>query len=483
MIKPVLLHLVLLLLLSEPWWQTLAAVSVHTTTLIHCGNLVDPDSNRRELENEAGDREGAVREGRQLLLNQRFLPADFHQSTFDELWRDWPEPLRTQAHSASAEERLALAFTRYGFTPRTDEPTKPLQFVVDEQGYWAMSCFACHGGKVAGTTIEGLPNSHIALETLYEDLRATKRRLKIPLNQMDIGALAVPMGTSRGTTNAVVFGIALMAYRDKDLNFLPFRLPRPTIIHHDMDTPAWWNVSKRNRLYIDGFVEKDPRALIPFVMDQRTRGKTLRGWESEFEKIYQYIESLTPPRYPYEIDEALAAKGQHLFAQNCAECHGTYDEHPTYPGRIVEIDVVGTDRVRLDALTEQDRLAYHESWYARYGESETTISPTGYQAPPLDGIWATAPYFHNGSVPTLRQVIVPGERPLIWKRSEHGYDTKRVGLEFESFTEIPNDASRPDLIREYFDTTRRGKSSSGHDFGAHLSESDVTALLEYLKSL
>ena len=53
--------------------------------------------------------ENVVQEGRDLLLDYAFLPRDFHQSTFDELWKDWPEPLRSQAEQASAAERRKMA--------------------------------------------------------------------------------------------------------------------------------------------------------------------------------------------------------------------------------------------------------------------------------------------------------------------------------------------------------------------------------------
>ena len=63
--------------------------------------------------------------------------------------------------------------------------------------------------------------------------------------------------------------------------------------------------------------------------------------------------------------------------------------------------------------------------------------PGGYVPPPLDGIWASAPYFHNGSVPTVWHVLHPDERPKVWLRSEDGYDFKSVGLEFEIFETLP----------------------------------------------
>ena len=114
-------------------------------------------------------------------------------------------------------------------------------------------------------------------------------------------------------------------------------------------------------------------------------------------------------------------------------------------------------------------------------------SPTGYVAPPLDGIWASAPYFHNGSVPTLWHVLHPGDRPVVWKRTATGYDRARVGLEVEEMEAMPVAAGGKKLAsaerRRHFDTTRPGKSGKGHDFPDVLDESEKAAVLEYLKTL
>ena len=428
------------------------------------------------------DKRESIARGRDLILNYRFLPRDFHQETFDDTWQDWPEPLRSQAEKLPPDQRRLMAFDRYGFTPRSDDPTKSMQFTVDDDGWWAMNCFTCHGGTIDGKMIEGLPNTRIALETLYSDMRKTKLRRGEKFSQMDIGSISVPMGTSNGTSNAVVFGIGLMTFRDKDLNLkIPFRLH--PIIHHDMDAPAWWNVSKRDRLYVDGFVEKNHRALVPFVMDQFNSGETMRGWEDEFKHVFAFIESLEPPKYPHPIDQELAKQGAELFSKHCASCHGNYGKKRAYPNRVVPLKKIGTDPVRLRALTDYDRRIYHNSWFASYGADETVIDPKGYLAPPLDGIWASAPYFHNGSVPTIEEVLNSSSRPDVWIREDSRYDQQRVGLSVKRIESIPKTVERADEKRNYFDTNRRGKSNSGHTFGDKLSKGQRDAVLEYLKTL
>src|SRR5262245_16769801 len=77
--------------------------------------------------------EASARRGYEFLVNKAYLPADFDQETFDAAWKYWPEPLRSEAAKLSPDERRKMAFERYGLTPRPDDPTKPLQYVVDSQ--------------------------------------------------------------------------------------------------------------------------------------------------------------------------------------------------------------------------------------------------------------------------------------------------------------------------------------------------------------
>src|SRR5947208_476911 len=85
----------------------------------------------------------AVERGYRFLVEKAYLPPDFDQETFDLVWKQWPEPLRSQAEKASPDQRRKMAFERYGLTPRPDDPSKPLQYVVDSHGNWTMNCFAC----------------------------------------------------------------------------------------------------------------------------------------------------------------------------------------------------------------------------------------------------------------------------------------------------------------------------------------------------
>jgi len=426
-----------------------------------------------------GDQTGAeaAHRGYRFLVDTPVLAPDFDQADFDAIWQVWPEPLRRRAALASPSERRAMAFRLYGLTPRPDDPTRPLQYVVDDQGRWTMNCFACHGGALRGGIVPGLANQLYALEMLTEDMRRIKQRNRKPMGRMELGATMVPLGTTRGTTNAVIFGITLLHGRDKDLN-LRFRLKPPRLHHHDMDAPPWWHLKRRKTLYIDGYIEKSHRVLMTFLLIPTNSPDRFRALENNFKEVYRYIESIEAPKYPWPIDEPRAAKGARVYSRSCRRCHGLGED---YPEKRIDIDEIGTDPERLVALTPAQRTAHARSWLGHYSKRSVSPDPQGYVAPPLDGIWASAPYFHNGSVPTLWHLLRPEQRPRVWRRrGGKGYDQQRVGLSVEVLDAVPKVNARE--RREYFDTTSHSKSAAGHRFPDELTEPQKRALLEFLKT-
>ncbi|MEM6691068.1 MAG: hypothetical protein AAF664_16690 [Planctomycetota bacterium] len=433
--------------------------------------------------------EPSAERGYRFLTETPVLTSDYDQETFDNVWRSWPEPLRKKAETASVEERRQMAFERYGLTTRPgDDSGKPLQYVVDSENRWTMNCFSCHGGKVYGTPTAGAPNNAFGLQTMTEELRSTKFRISKPLSRMDLGSVFIPLGTTHGTTNAVVFGMGLMSNRDSELNLV--NAPPQAFTHHDMDAPPWWHFSKRPYLYIDGFAQKGHRGLMQFTLIPENGPLFFREHEDNFRDVRAYLESLEPPKFEGSIDLSLAERGEVIFNDNCSHCHGTYDTGGggewSYPSRMVAIDEIGTDPVRHRALTVEGRQIYANSWFAHAGESNeqsTLVAPEGYVAPPLDGIWASAPYFHNGSVPTLWGVLHPEERPTIWRRTNEAMNPKKVGLTIETADRVPIEHPDPAYRRSFFDTRRFGKSNSGHDYPSVLSLDERRAVLEYLKLL
>ncbi len=427
----------------------------------------------------------AAQRGYRLLTDTALLTSDFDQATFDEIWQSWPEPLRSEAEKSTLQQRRQMAFDRYGLTLRpNDHSGKPLQYVVAADGPWTMNCFSCHGGSVYGRPSPGAPNNRFALHTLSEEIRKTKFRLGKPLSRMDIGSLVIPLGTTHGTTNAVVFGMGLMAYRDAKLNVID-KLPQ-SLVNHDMDAPPWWHFHKRPYIYIDGFAQKGHRGLMQFMLIPENGPDFFRKNEDKFRDVYAYLASLRAPTYDGTLDSKLAEQGRGVFNRTCAECHGTYGDKAVYPNRRVPIEEIGTDPVRLTALTVEGRTKYANSWFAHAGtadEQKTVVDPDGYVAPPLDGVWASPPYFHNGSVPTLWHVLNPSDRPTVWRRVAEQIDDERIGFQIEVVDKVPLGQRDVAIRRSYFDTQRFGKSNAGHDYPNELTQAEKHAVLEYLKTL
>lgn len=422
--------------------------------------------------------------GYRALVDNVYLPYDFDDEVLaglDSVEHSWK---LTDAPLAPGE-RLST-WRAYGLAPRPDDPALPLQYVVKDDPsqktrQYAMNCFACHGGSLYGATYPGAPNTTYSLESLTDQVRKIKIAKGKPLAHMDVGSVFMPLGKTVGTSNAVMFGVALMNFRDNELN-VHMERPPAEMTHHDMDAPPWWHFHRKSHIYIDGFAEKGHRGLMQFMLVRQNGPDKFKSWEHDFENVYAFISSLRPPKYPLDIDSDLAARGKSVFQSQCAQCHGTYGEKSEYPELMVDIEDIGTDRVRFDSLTTAHRSHYGASWFGHFGKQETIESPRGYTAPPLDGIWASAPYFHNGSVPTLWDVLNPDDRPLVWSRNQLGIDTKNVGLAVERLASVPKSLSLAER-RWYFDTRQFGKSASGHDYPSQLTKEERIAVLEYLKTL
>ena len=191
------------------------------------------------------------------------------------------------------------------------------------------------------------------------------------------------------------------------------------------------------------------------------------------------------------IDRELAKSGETLFRGNCSKCHGTYGPAGRYPNKIISLEEIGTDRRRFDGIEPRFGEYYNQSWFAKertgwLSDGYAVKASTGYQAPPLDGIWATAPFFHNGSVPTVYNVLNSLTRPVRFVRSfktEVGdYDPQRLGWKV---TEVDSPAGDQPPIerRKVYDTSVVGRSNRGHTFGDHLTDAQRMAIIEYLKTL
>ncbi len=418
-----------------------------------------------------------------FLLHKPYMARDVSQVVFEDMWRVWPEPLRREAEKASPADRRAMAFRRYGFVEMPGR-SEPMGFVADENGQWSMNCLACHGGKLEGKPIPGLPNSHFAMQTWAQDVVNYRVQIEQQPRSRYLQSLAVPLSRSNGTTNAQIFSVVFTTLRDSDLAIRRGKdMHVPKMVHHDLDAPPFWNLKKKRMIYIDGFVEKSHRVIMQFVLLPSNKAETIKSWENDYRDVLAFAESMTPPAYPGPIDQGFVRQGKVIFEANCSSCHGTYGPGGKYPEKTVPIDEVGTDRRRLDGMPIEHRKFFEQGWMGEEGDVDVVEKPTGYVAPPLDGIWASAPYLHNGSVPTLWHLFYPARRPAVWKRTEDGYDHSKIGLEVAEFEKVPPEVRSADDRRAYFDTSLPGKSARGHDFPDAFTDDEKKMVLEYLKSL
>lgn len=203
-------------------------------------------------------------------------------------------------------------------------------------------------------------------------------------------------------------------------------------------------------------------------------GATLKSVDLPgLKRVEDFIEAVQPPAYPFPIDTALAAQGKPIFAQNCATCHAFGGDRT---GKVVPVAEVGTDRHRLDMWTQSAVDAY--SAYADgYPYDFTKLQKTdGYVAVALDGLWLRAPYLHNGSVPSLTDLLEPpNKRTPVFFRGYDVYDPEKVGFIASG--------SQAEKKGWKYDTQVEANGNQGHSYGTDLPAGDKKALVEYLKTM
>jgi hypothetical protein len=385
-----------------------------------------------------------------------------------------------------------------------------------------LNCAVCHTGTVresphsAPTVYPGMPANHFRLYEFIQFLRAVAldNRFTPDLVMEKIEAMGGRLGWLDkliyryivvDRVRTTLFGLrkqleflerqhdwgpgrvdTFNPYKAIQFNFPMDKLPRAELIG-PADYPSIWNQGPRQGMYLhwDGnnpsVEERNKSAALgagvtPVTIDLQ-RIARIEGW----------IWDLKPPPYPKSVDAKLAGKGKPLYEEYCAACHGNqkgakYDfdthEYP-YLGQVDPISRIRTDPGRLNSYTEllsvnQNTLYTGYSW--RFKSFRKT---NGYANMPLDGIWLRAPYLHNGSVPTLRDVLEPAaNRPKVFYRGYDVFDWKRIGFVADVAEEKGHKFFR-------FDTSVEGNSNEGHDgkiYGTYLSDAEKDAIVEYMKT-
>jgi len=360
------------------------------------------------------------------------------------------------------------------------------------------NCLTCHGTVLFDELVIGLGNEFLDFTrnaSVFVERAGLLTRGKDEIAVWEryadrVAAIAPHTKTHTvGVNPANNLTLALIAHRDAESNEWSdvALMPLPPTDPPPVSVPPWWRMSKKTAMFSMGEGRGDhARIMMAASMMCTDSPVELKAIDAYAADIRAYISSLKPPKWPFDIDVALSKQGESLFNETCAQCHGTYGEDPVYPSRLVPIETVQTDPLLIEyALTEG--LAYGD-WYNRsfYGQISIAAPGKGYVAPPLDGIWATAPFLHNGSVPSIRAVLDQSIRPALWRHQQQNtqnkadYDQRDLGWKFEPVDRSQMGSTKP---TDVYDTQLRGYKNTGHPFGNHLSDSERNAVLEYLKTL
>ncbi len=357
----------------------------------------------------------------------------------------------------------------------------------------APNCLFCHAQNWGDSVIIGLGNSlsdysmpqdaTMAMSEMALKMMGSEQEREAAANLIRAGKTTAPylVTASKGVNIADRLTAVLAAHRDplsfKWRNEPGLKIPE-TII--PTDVPAWWLLKKKNAMFYNGFGRGDfPRFLMAANLLTVTDTTEAAEVLPHFYDVLAYLYSIEPPKYPKAINEKLASQGKAIFEENCSKCHGTYGPDGKYPNLLVPTHIIKTDSTLVESNFSSPQFLewFKQSWF-RTGTRQADLVPfKGYIAPPLDGVWVTAPYLHNASVPNLETLLNSKERPAYWVRDfdKPNYDYDKVGWVYTT--------SDKQYTRSTYNTTLKGYSNSGHYFGDKLSDNERKEVIEYLKTL
>jgi hypothetical protein len=366
--------------------------------------------------------------------------------------------------------------------------------VIDHKGVEMVipTCLQCHAAEFDGQLVIGLGNTSLDFSnTSKTDFsgRINMLRNMAPKQYEAAAPFLTAFATSyplmetevRGVNTADRLAAILAAHRNPQTlqwsDTLLLAIPEGVI---PTDVPAWWLLKKKNAMFYTGF-GRGNFAQFMMLSNLLTVTDTAEAREvsSHFSNVLAYIRSLEAPPYPQEIDRKLSKKGRTLFNDNCSGCHGTYGKDGAYPNLLIPASVVQTDSMLCGEIMRNQQFIewFNNSWFVQ-GDNPAQLVPfNGYIAPPLDGVWVTAPYMHNGSVPTLEGMLNSKIRPTYWSR-----DFKNPEYDYQSLGWKYKEEEKPER-RKVYNTTLPGYSNHGHYFGDALTQSERAAVIEYLKTL
>ncbi len=400
-----------------------------------------------------------------------------------------------------------------GFIARPDDPNGPpiglVRVSVKGMDAYATNCAVCHTGRVAGQTIVGAPNANLNLHQFGISMFTALKRPELtvdavaevaekkgkPLSFLERQEIRAYLAIARAkiaNKSTEWFTTELGPGRSDAINVWKRVLKVPENGHKAwVDIPNVYNQKLKTHTLLDGSLTGD--AAVRASLTELEKGRSPREvlvHRAVFDDILAYLnEGIAPPKFPFPVDAAKAERGHGLFNDTCSGCHGTYGPGPhTYPNKRVRSEKLGVDPERALAMTTA--MGDPVKKYG-YDEMLTVDAQPAYIAPPLDGVWATAPYLHNGSVPSLRDLLEDeANRPTVFFRGFNEYDSARVGIACTATGAAPHECAKDATQQKHdarvifrYDTAKSGNWNRGHRFGVDLPAEDKDAIVEYLKTI
>ncbi|MBP7844369.1 MAG: hypothetical protein KA116_06095 [Proteobacteria bacterium] len=397
----------------------------------------------------------------------------------------------------------------------------------------SFSCATCHSSQLFGKSVMGLPNKGVRANhffTLAEkiipliDSRAFQLASFCTENERKIYARTRNNLFSVSAQSPLVLGLDTSLYQvsmslskrklDEEASKSKYYelFPRQNWFdHHRADSKpgVWWTLRYKNKWLSDGSIVSGNPILTNILWNEIGRGSDLAELDQWLEENRDIVDALTTylfstqaPRWTdffpkNSIKIQSAKRGAILFKENCMKCHGDYKtnwenlENSTlsYHEDTPVIDV-GTDPNRREGMNELadqlNNLKISKKW------GILAKKQNGYVPPPLTGIWARYPYFHNNSAPNLCAVLsLPENRPKSFYQGpaeniNEDFDNLCVG--YPTGDKIPNHWKS--IKDAYYDTQKVGLSNKGHSKmlinssgQEKFTSSQKMDLIEYLKTL
>lgn len=284
---------------------------------------------------------------------------------------------------------------------------------------------------------------------------------------------------------------------------------------------VWWNLKYKTRWLLDGSIVSGNPVFTNFIWNEIGRGADLKDLEAWLEKNSKTVQDLTAAVFATEaphytdffpaqsINLDSAKRGEKLFNQSCAKCHGRYikgwshykvkslslEEQlktvQVYYSKKTKVIDVGTDPLRYEGMKyfakDLNRLEVSKK------NNILVVPQEGYVPPPLEGIWLRWPYFHNNSAPSLCAVLTPGDRrPSKYYALEANNPVTDFDQDCNGYPPMEEISSERKKDSAYlYDSTRAGLSNKGHDKKILLDEDgnekfsgqDKQDIITFLKTL